>query len=54
MSEHTLCNRCTLNDIRRRHPQSNITLKAEDGWIICYVDGKRMAGFLRLTDECAC
>lgn len=57
MSELTRCNRCTLNDIYRRHPDAQIELrrnKDEMGWWGVYVDEQRVASFLELTPKCAC
>ena len=60
MSELTLCNHCTLADIRRRHAGKKIELRIEtwDGesiyWTTVYVDDERLASFLELTAVCVC
>lgn len=52
MSELTSCNYCTLNDIRRRAKRDG--KKVEVHTNVVYVDGKRVAWFMELTDYCCC
>lgn len=55
MSELTPCNRCTLNTIIDRHPAAAIELRPDEhGWTACYLDGRLVASFAALTDDCVC
>lgn len=60
MSEMTRCNRCNLDEVKRRHPGQKVTTGAPvdpkmAGWIQVFVDGKPFAmWFVELTPECCC
>jgi len=56
MSELTPCNYCTFQDIIRRHQGATVELHGFPGsdWVECTVDGKRVASFMELTEECVC
>lgn len=56
MSELTRCNRCKLDDIKRRHSGSVVTLtRDEHGWFRVRVDGEPIGvSFLQVTEGCVC
>ena len=58
MSELTLCNYCTLEDIKRRHGKVELRRTA-DRWVDVLVqdgddDWKVVASFAALPEGCAC
>lgn len=56
MSELTRCNYCTLQEVRRRHPDAVVTTKPDEyGWLQVWIDDKPGGQhFLALTDHCVC
>ena len=61
MSELTLCNYCSLTEIRLRNRAKGKTVRIGKskkevmaGWVAVKVDGEEVAWFMELTDCCVC
>lgn len=50
------CNLCELKRIRTRYaPESLVEFVNEDGWYqVDHADGRPIAQFMRVPEECAC
>lgn len=55
VSELTRCNYCNLEEVKRQHPDADVHVRTDDGWLQVYVDAEPIGmWFLALTTHCVC